>query len=280
MRRYLFLLAVIVFGVVSCGFAATSVSGYQWGTWDASGSPYILSGNVTVPKEEPYSDHNGNGTWDDAEPFSDYGSDGKPNTGDSGEGDGIYTYGEPYSDLDGSGHWDGAEPFTDINGNGVWTSSFPPLTISPGVKIYSKYGTYNTSCDIRVNGTLDADGAIFYNRTSSSTNFRLLIRENAVCNIDSCEVGELVIYYLDGSSGSVLSSSMGTFYIYDTAAFFKCNNFSLSTIILYGDPTSVLFLEDNYWGTTDPVIIETKITHHVDDPNRVVLQTELDISEN
>jgi hypothetical protein len=163
--------------------------------------------------------------------------------------------------------------YLDVNSSGN-------LTISPGVKIYSKYGTYNTSCDIRVNGTLDADGAIFYNRTSSSTNFRLLIRENAVCNIDSCEVGELVIYYLDGSSGSVLSSSMGTFYIYDTAAFFKCNNFSLSTIILYGDPTSVLFLEDNYWGTTDPVIIETKITHHVDDPNRVVLQTELDISEN
>ncbi len=44
---------------------------------------------------EPFTDTNGNGMFDPGEPFLDVGLDGVPDTGDFGEGDGLFTY-SPY----------------------------------------------------------------------------------------------------------------------------------------------------------------------------------------
>jgi len=40
------------------------------------------------------------------EPYQDYGLDGQPNTGDFGEGNGVYDTGELFTDIDGDSHWD------------------------------------------------------------------------------------------------------------------------------------------------------------------------------
>jgi hypothetical protein len=124
--------------------ADTPVSGYQWGTWDVAGSPYILTGTVTAPKSEPLSDRNGNGVWDPEEPYDDL------------NGNGRYDYGEPFTDLDGDDEWDPAETYTDLDGNGYWTDLMPPLIIESGVEVTgANYRALNVS------GLLEATGVTF-----------------------------------------------------------------------------------------------------------------------
>jgi len=49
--KKIFILALVIF--LNMGmFAQTEVSGNQYGTWDASGSPYLVTGEVTVPAGE------------------------------------------------------------------------------------------------------------------------------------------------------------------------------------------------------------------------------------
>ncbi|MBW1939384.1 MAG: hypothetical protein JRI67_11600, partial [Deltaproteobacteria bacterium] len=144
-----------------CDARGTNVSGYQWGTWTADKSPYVLTGNVTVVGREPLNDRNGNGVWDDEEPWYDYGLDGEPDTGDYGEDNGRYDcrYGscEPFDDLDGDGSWDPAETFTDLDKDGFWTALLPPLTISSGVRVEAgRMDRY-----IFVYGQLRAEGVTF-----------------------------------------------------------------------------------------------------------------------
>ena len=61
----------LVAGFSATAAAGTPVSGYHWGTWDASGSPYIISGSVTVPRTEQFRDLDGDGVWDPNEPLVD-----------------------------------------------------------------------------------------------------------------------------------------------------------------------------------------------------------------
>jgi hypothetical protein len=74
------------------------------GNADVRGSVHILGDG------EPYTDLNGNGTWDAAEAFTD--KSPKNNKWDPGEtfidanGDGAYTNSEPYNDLNGNGGYD------------------------------------------------------------------------------------------------------------------------------------------------------------------------------
>ena len=55
---------------------------------------------------EPFTDTNGNSTWDDAEPFVDQNNNG------------VYDLGEPFTDTNGNTTYDPAEPFVDVSGNG------------------------------------------------------------------------------------------------------------------------------------------------------------------
>ncbi|MCK4294666.1 MAG: hypothetical protein KAY65_15805, partial [Planctomycetes bacterium] len=125
MRR-LFLISFFVGGLVVCPavVAETNVSGSQFGTWDLAGSPYILTGDITIPEKEP---------------FSDWGADGTPNTFDTGEGDAQYTLGEPYTDWNGNSSYD--DPLI--------------LMIEPGVEVQTSSSSY----EIRTYGTLVANGA-------------------------------------------------------------------------------------------------------------------------
>ena len=89
MRR-LFLSLFFLSGLVFCQtvIAETYVSGNQWGTWDLAGSPYILNGNVTVPSEEPFNDWGSDGiplTFDEGEGDGQY-TPGEPYTDWNGNG--------------------------------------------------------------------------------------------------------------------------------------------------------------------------------------------------
>ncbi|HET9952117.1 MAG TPA: hypothetical protein VFS09_10020 [Candidatus Eisenbacteria bacterium] len=78
---------------------------------------------------EPFTDTNGNTTWDDAEPFVDQNNNG------------AYDVGEPFTDTNGNTLYDPAEPFVDISGNGKWDDVQPNVSggfdnpVSQGVMV-------------------------------------------------------------------------------------------------------------------------------------------------
>lgn len=69
------------------------------------------------PDVEPYTDTNGNGTWDPAEPFTDL----------TPACDGKWNEGEYKRDLNGNGVWDPAEPFVDLDGDKLWDEPECPI---------------------------------------------------------------------------------------------------------------------------------------------------------
>ena len=62
---------------------------------------------MSIRKEEPFEDLDGDGMWDQSE-FEDL------------NGNGVLDYDEVWFDLDADGIIDFEEPYNDINGNGIW----------------------------------------------------------------------------------------------------------------------------------------------------------------
>ncbi len=182
MRNSLYLVIISTFCFCVPADAQTYVSGNQWGVWDAAGSPYILNGNVTIPKKEP---------------FSDWGADGIPLTFDTGEGDGQYTSGEPYSDWTGNGSYD--EQIS--------------LTILPGVEICSEYHNQSwqpQGWDILVSGQFTATGVSF-SASDTYHSLELITYDGGETNLTDCTFTGSDNYhsYNAGSSG-VIDNCDGT----------------------------------------------------------------------
>ncbi len=194
MKDGIYFIAFLAVVITTQVIADTNVSGYQWGTWDLAGSPYNLTGDVTVPKSEPLNDTNGNGIWDDAEPYTDENENGH------------YDIGEPYSDLNGNGQWDGAESFTDLDGNGYWTEEMPPLTIQSGVEV--KPSNYHY---ISVEGTLQAANVSFIGGGWVS------VETNGIMNLTDCNSTGPGVSYSSGSSGTLDNCSLKSLVVYSTS---------------------------------------------------------------
>lgn len=94
------------------------------------------NGNGSWDEAEPFTDANGNGTYDPPEPFDDLNGDDVRNPGDppgdedavwpaaaesfvDTDGDGTWFAGEQYEDRDGDGRRSPGEPFDDVDGNGT-----------------------------------------------------------------------------------------------------------------------------------------------------------------
>jgi hypothetical protein len=75
------------------------------GVWDPAEPFTDLNENGSWDNGEPYTDLNGNELYSNAELFLDWGLDGAGNTGDYGEGNGV---------------WDSEPILEDLNWNGVW----------------------------------------------------------------------------------------------------------------------------------------------------------------
>lgn len=169
-------------------------------TWDIAGSPYLLTGDVTVGKEI-YFDMNENGRWDSSpEKFSDFGHDKIPDTGDLGEGNNSYDHGEPFEDEYPNGIWDRYEPFEDINRNNRYDEPFI-LTINPGVEIQPFCGDWS----IIVNGILKASGISF--KRSSSYQVHLKTQKGGRSDFINCKFISNTIQWASGSSGSINACS-------------------------------------------------------------------------
>lgn len=68
-------------------------------------------------RAEPYTDTNGNGSYDAGEPFNDWNANGiwdrdPPDIAEP----------EPYTDTNGNAKWDVGEPYTDVDGDGAYSS--------------------------------------------------------------------------------------------------------------------------------------------------------------
>jgi hypothetical protein len=78
------------------------------------------------------------------------------------------------------------------------------------------------------------------------------------------------LYVYDGAVVTIINNTFThTLYINSGATIsIAWNDLSLGLVIATGNPTATIDFENNWWGTTEPTIIETKITHHEDDPSR------------
>jgi hypothetical protein len=178
--RATLVLFLSVSSIASLPAQATDVSGYQWGTWSAGGSPYRVVGSVTVPKCDPLTtDFDGDGEWDDEEPYVD------------SNGSGTYNSGETYTDVNGNGHWDPAESFQDLDNDGLWTPQYS-LTISSGVEV-------NLLSTLNVDGQLSSTGATF---TDSGD---IDVRNGGQANLTDCAMtsSSQRLTYESGSSGTI-----------------------------------------------------------------------------
>ena len=175
--------------------------------------------------------------------------------------------------------WDLAGSPYILVGN-VTVNSAVTLTISSGVEVQGSSRTLD------VYGHLVASGVDFV--TSYIT---IYARSGSDVDLTDCSFthGSTTssVYYYGGTTGT-MSNCDGQFdlCVYDSGitvkwcdlgqvyvnscspSIFGNNFFGSAHLYVTGDPTSIVTAENNWWGSTDPAVIETKITHHADDPAR------------
>ena len=167
------------------------------------------------------------------------------------------------------------------------------LTLAPGVELSS----HNTTFDIYVDGRMEAEDAIIslmyeyfndyatlYVRTGGSLDLKnstikgkgiVEVQSNGLANFHNNYYEEYnPSYWINNifspQSNIVMNNCYG---IYDIeidsnsilSAF--CNDFSQTYIYAEGEPSKIINFENNWWGTTDPNIIEDSIFHQFDDGN-------------
>jgi hypothetical protein len=131
-----------------------------------------------------------------------------------------------------------------------------PLGFACQITVYGNLYVSNTP----VTDTYSGGG----NRTSyvSIGGGGSLTAVNSEFQVDSLSFGS-------GSGGWIGYCSLPNLSISsDTIYAIANNDFSSGSVTASGDSEAVIRLENNWWGTTDPNVIEAKITHHFDDPSR------------
>ena len=143
-------------------------------------SGHVIDGNVSfhgpvhiLGEGEPFTDSNGNGSWDPVDTYTDL------------NGNGVWNPGEPLlRDTDADGVWDPAEPYTDVNGSGSFDASLTVVDLAYDLggtaRIYNNYSGINSALSNRIppldtttfNGevvnTLDAELRVKHGQVSIS----------------------------------------------------------------------------------------------------------------
>jgi len=101
---------------------------------------------------------------------------------------------------------------------------------------------------------------------------RILVEDGAQVDIIgltfSDSAGSTQVIYEADSSGTVQWSTIKSLSVHSDADVSVVNNdFSGGTVLVSGDPSATVNMENNWWGTIVPAEIENKITHRADDPS-------------
>lgn len=204
---------------------------YKELTWDKSGAVYPMSCFIYLPPEES---------------FDDWGADGLSGTFDYGENDSVWTPGEP---------------FDDFNSNGLHDSPLI-LGIQPNVSIIAE-GAGQKTFDIH--GRLDAFYFAFGTECALGPDVRVLPGGQA--NFLFADLTKGTLDYDDASSGFIYASSITDIAIdSDANLVIESCDLSGAWVSARGEPATVINLSNNWWGTEDPVEIEERVYHCVDNP--------------
>jgi len=135
------------------------------------------------------------------------------------------------------------------------------LTIRPGVEVYTPNlsGTAN-EYDFRVDGTVNAYGASFTGYSE------IPVQPGGKLNLFGATVDGDWLHYYAGSAGQIeYTEIMLPLTIHSDATLEAENNdFSAGTVTAQGNSADTIDLRWNWWGSTDPAVIEGKITHRID----------------
>jgi hypothetical protein len=154
------------------------------------------------------------------------------------------------------------------------------------IRLFYMYLPQGTgSIEVRNGGQLSVSGGTIMERgwISVATGGQADLSNVTFVNIN----GPVSLSYSEGSSGSINNCTGewdltirdsdvaivwcnldGVYVDSCNPSIFGNNFFGSAHLYVTGDPTSIVTAENNWWGSTDPAVIETKITHHADDPAR------------
>jgi len=112
-----------------------------------------------------------------------------------------------------------------------------------------------------VNGRLAATGVSFVGGKS----LQLIANNGGDMDLTDCSMSSVSVTYNSGSTGTVEYNTLSGMSINSGVdVVIINNNISGGSVSLSGNSSATIDLESNWWGSTDPGIIETKIYHHAD----------------
>ncbi|MCY2950572.1 MAG: hypothetical protein NTU53_01175 [Planctomycetota bacterium] len=136
---------------------------------------------------------------------------------------------------------------------------------SPEANIWLSEGRWDRKSvlEVRRGGRVDLDGGTV--RDSG----RILVREGGGAELSSVTFGECAsLSYERGSVGSLEYSTLKEFTVDSGANVWIANNkMSGASVSVTGSSLTWVPMENNWWGSTDAAVVETKINDHSDDPN-------------
>lgn len=186
--------------------------------------------------------------------------------------------------------WDNTSEPYQLVGN-LFVDNGATLTLAPGVELRSDLGGYDIYVDGRLEGTdalVGLQGYHYKNNYSdlyvrsggelwlsggtvvgNGTNRRMYVYDGGTADLLGVTFsGHPLVQYQSGSSGTVEYCVLQDLSMHSGANVWIANNdLSDSSISVNGDASSTVYIENNWWGTTDPVAIEANVQHHPDNPN-------------
>jgi RHS repeat-associated protein len=127
--------------------------------------------------------------------------------------------------------------------------------------VYSQYGsTWTGSVDVRAGGRCEMHGG------TVSSGGTVRVETSGLANLEGVTFAGATVTYNDGSSGLV-DNGHGTWNLSvasSSGVWIVNNSFVGASVSVTGNSSATIDMENNWWGSTDPAVIETRVTHHVD----------------
>ena len=144
--------------------------------------------------------------------------------------------------------------------NTVTVASTVTLSIGENVKVFTT-SSYGNGYDFIIEGIVLAVGAQFTGSTE------VFINNGGLLDLSNCQITGNYIKYQNPSYGQVQYTVISLPLHIDAASTVQIKNcdFSSGTAIAVGGSSRTIDLMRNYWGTTDLVAIDAKITDKDDD---------------
>ena len=137
------------------------------------------------------------------------------------------------------------------------------LTLVPGTEVYSDYSGF----DLLVEGSLEATGVDF---TGEET--EIVVVDGGRMDLVQSTAAGARISYESGSSGTVFRSAFELVVEVHSQSAVRFdgnhNRFADASVLADGDSAEVIDMRGNWWGSTDPASIGSRITDQEDDPGR------------